>query len=53
MSAPKGGRPAIGPAFSVRLPPGLLARVDAAAAAEGVSRAEWIRRTLTERIDTK
>lgn len=37
------GRPEIGPAFSVRFPPGLLARVDTAATALGVSRAEYLR----------
>jgi hypothetical protein len=37
------GRPEIGPAFSVRFPAGLLARVDEQAKAEGRSRAELLR----------
>jgi len=37
------GRPEIGPAFSVRFPADLLARVDAAAEAARVSRAGWLR----------
>ena len=37
------GRPEIGPAFSVRFPADLLARVDAAAEAAHVSRAGWLR----------
>lgn len=40
----KGGRPEIGPAFSLRFQPELLAAVDAAADSMGISRAEWIRR---------
>ena len=39
-----GGRPAIGPQITIAFPPDMLARVDAAAGAAGVSRAEWIRR---------
>lgn len=41
---PKGGRPEIGPAFSLRFQPDLLAAVDAAAEREGITRAEWVRR---------
>ena len=38
-----GGRPEIGPAFSVRFPPELLEQVDAAAAAAQTTRAGWLR----------
>jgi hypothetical protein len=41
-----GGRPEIGPAFSLRFQPELLAAVDAAAKKEELSRAEWIRRAV-------
>lgn len=41
-----GGRPAIGPQIAIAFPPDMLARVDAAARAAGVSRAEWIRRAV-------
>lgn len=41
-----GGRPAIGPQINVAIPPDTLARVDAAAAALGVSRSEWIRTAI-------
>lgn len=41
---PKGGRPGIGPAFSLRFQPDLLVKVDAAAEREGITRAEWVRR---------
>ena len=40
------GRPPIGPPFQIRLPDDLLAKLDARAAAEGVSRAEMVRRLL-------
>ena len=40
------GRPAIGPAFSLRLPADMLARIDADAERKGISRAEWIRRAV-------
>lgn len=45
-----GGRPPIGPAFSVRFPPTLMDRVDAAAAAEGCSRAAWLRIAAEDRL---
>jgi hypothetical protein len=45
-----GGRPEIGPAFSVRFPAVLLDRVDAAAAAEGRSRAGWLRASAEDRL---
>jgi hypothetical protein len=37
------GRPAVGPAVTVRFPEELLERVDAAADAAGLSRAAWLR----------
>ena len=40
---PKGGRPAVGPAISVAYPADLLARIDAAASALGITRAAWLR----------
>lgn len=42
----RGGRPEVGPAFSLRFPPELLAAVDAQAAEEGTSRAVLIRRLV-------
>ena len=42
----RGGRPAIGPQVSVSLPPEVVDRVDAAARVAGVTRSEWIRRTI-------
>jgi metal-responsive CopG/Arc/MetJ family transcriptional regulator len=41
------GRPSTGTPIHIRLPPEVLAHVDAWADAEGVSRAEAIRRLLT------
>jgi len=45
-----GGRPEVGPAFSVKFPPDLLAKVDEAARADGVSRAEWLRRAAHHQL---
>lgn len=45
-----GGRPEIGPAFSVRFPAALLDRVDKAAAAEGRTRAGWLRASAEDRL---
>ena len=45
-----GGRPEIGPAFSVRFPAALLDRVDTAAAAEGRTRAGWLRASAEDRL---
>lgn len=39
-----GGRPAIGPTINVAYPTELIARIDAAAKRDGVTRAEWLRR---------
>lgn len=41
-----GGRPAVGPKVEVRLDPETLAKVDKRAAAEGVKRAEMLRRII-------
>jgi hypothetical protein len=45
------GRPEIGQPINIRLPEELLARVDALATEESVSRAEEIRRLLTAMLD--
>ena len=42
----RGGRPVVGPQVKMAFPPALLARVDERAAAEGVSRSEWVRRAV-------
>lgn len=42
-----GGRPAVGPKVEFRLEPDILAKVDARAAAEGIKRAEMLRRIVT------
>ncbi|WP_372344679.1 CopG family transcriptional regulator [Streptomyces sp. KL116D] len=47
---PRGGRPAIGPAINVAYPEELLERVDAAAKADKVSRAEWLRRAAEKAL---
>lgn len=41
-----GGRPPIGPQINVAISPEVVARVDTAARAAGVSRSEWIRRAI-------
>ena len=48
---PQRGRPEVGPRVLVRLPPEVLEHVDAWADAEGVTRAEAIRRLLTAALD--
>lgn len=48
--APKGGRPAVGPTISVAYPRDLLAKIEAAAAAAGVSRAAWLRKIAEEAV---
>lgn len=48
-----GGRPPVGTAINMRLPADLLAEVDAAAGAEGVSRAEMIRRLVAAGLKTR
>ena len=44
------GRPPIGPTVELRLPPEVLAHIDAWADAEGVTRAEAIRRLINESL---
>ena len=43
-SGGKPGRPPVGPQVNIAMSPDMLARIDAAAAGAGVSRAEWVRR---------
>ena len=45
-----GGRPAIGPQIAIAFPPDMLARVDDAALAAGISRSEWVRRAVAARL---
>lgn len=47
----RGGRPVVGGQVSVAVPPEVLARVDAAASLGGVSRPEWIRQAIAERLE--
>jgi metal-responsive CopG/Arc/MetJ family transcriptional regulator len=47
------GRPRVGERVAVRLPPELLARVDAQAAGHAESRASSIRRLLAEALATR
>lgn len=44
------GRPAIGEPVQIRLPAALLADVEMLAAAEGVTRSQWIRQALAARV---
>ena len=44
------GRPPVGAAISVKYPAELLARVDAAAEGEGITRAEWLRRAAEQAL---
>lgn len=46
----KPGRPAIGEPINIRLPADMLARIDAAAQTEGITRSEWMRRAFIERL---
>lgn len=46
------GRPEVGPAFTVRLPADLTARLDERAKADGASRAEMIRQAVTRMLDS-
>jgi predicted DNA-binding protein len=48
MPESRPGRPAIGPAIQLRLPPELRAKLDRWAASQGVTRAEAVRELLTE-----
>ena len=47
----RGGRPAIGPQVNIAMSPATVARVDTAARAAGVSRSEWIRQAIAERLE--
>lgn len=47
----RGGRPPIGPAINMRFPEEVLAEIDARAEAEGVKRAEMIRRLVRTGLD--
>ena len=51
MTATRKGRPVIGDAINIRFPAGLLAQIDAAATAAGITRSEWIRTACTERLE--
>lgn len=42
------GRPAIGPQTQIRFPPAMTEALDAIAEAEGISRAELVRRIVAE-----
>lgn len=44
------GRPAIGERVEVRIPPDLLARLDAEAARQGITRAELVRDIVKEKV---
>ena len=46
-------RPYVGPAINLRLPPELLARLDAAAAAAGVTRAVLVRVLIAEGLERR
>lgn len=46
-----GGRPKVGPAISVAYPEELLERIDAAAKAAGIRRAEWLRRAAAAELE--
>lgn len=49
------GRPALSPEekakpYSFKLPPGLVARIDAAAEAEGLNRTQWLIKAAEQRL---
>lgn len=44
------GRPAIGERVEVRIPPDALARLDAEAARQGITRAELVRDIVKEKV---
>ena len=46
----KGGRPAIGRPIQIRLPEAMITELKATAAAEGVTRAQWIRQAIAARL---
>lgn len=45
-----GGRPEIGPAFTIRFPTDLTDQIDAAAAADKTTRAAWLRQAAQDRL---
>ena len=50
MTPNKGGRPRIGTQVSMIFPPDMLAAIDECATAEGISRAEWVRRACADKL---
>lgn len=44
------GRPPVGPVITVRIPADVLARLDAEAARQGVTRAELVRNIVKEKV---
>ncbi|MFE5582576.1 CopG family transcriptional regulator [Kitasatospora sp. NPDC056531] len=50
-AGPAVGRPAVGPQIAVAYPEELLERIDAAAKAAGVSRAQWLREAASARLE--
>lgn len=44
------GRPSVGPVITVRIPPDALARLDAEAARQGITRAELVRDIVKEKV---
>lgn len=49
---PQGGRPAVGPPISVAFPVALLAKIDQAATAAGLTRAAWLRKTAEAAVNS-
>lgn len=50
MSGAKAGRPAIGAPIQMRFPAETVAEIDAMAAAEGVTRSQWVRQAVSARL---
>ena len=48
MTSHKGGRPPVGPQVIVRMPPELIARIDAARGDQ--TRAEWLRKVAADAL---
>ena len=49
--ANRGGRPPIGDQIKIAFPADMLASIDHAADAQGLSRSEWIRRACTTQLE--
>jgi hypothetical protein len=49
--ADQGGRPEVGPVIQARIPPALLAKLDAYAAGQGTSRAETVRQLVERALE--